>query len=148
MGSEKEAKAHLDFLRSFSQLSSRPFPGLVKLSQREQIAGIKADYIVQASYACGELAAALDADDREYFLIMLTIFDMKLKNVSAYSGMEALVQTSVPAYALLGKAIGRSAEQTKRLVWEDKARVDVAADALLAMFKLQYRGSMEAGRKK
>ncbi|HEX8174080.1 MAG TPA: hypothetical protein VF543_03055 [Pyrinomonadaceae bacterium] len=148
MGSEKAAREHLSQLWAFSRRADRSFVGLARLTQRVQVAGVNGDYFLQTTYACGEIAAALGADDSEYFSIMLVIFDMKLKNVSAYSGLESLVQMSVPAYRLLARAIGKSEEFTKRLVRQDKARVDVAADALLAMMTDEYRGSIDGRKKK
>jgi len=148
MGSESAARKHLNYLQNFAQIANRPFSSLVRFSQREQVAGISGDYFLYTTYLCGEVAAAQDADDDEYFGMMLVIFDMKLKNVSAYGGLEALTRMSVPAYRLLSKAIGKSEAETRRLALKDQMRVEVVPDAILAMVKDEYVGSIEARRKK
>jgi hypothetical protein len=48
------------------------------------------------------------------------------------------LENSIPAYDLLGLAIGKTAEVTKKLALQDKLRVEKAAEALLAMFEVKY----------
>jgi hypothetical protein len=148
MGSEEAAIKHLELLWSFSRRAQRPFAALVKLSQREQVAGINEQFYLLAMLYCGEISAALGAKNEEYFAIMLIMFDMKLKNTSAYGGLESLTRRGVPAYRLLAKAIGKDERQTRNIVLSENLKVEMIPDALLAMIKLEYSGSITARSKK
>ena len=147
LGSETAAKSFLDRLNTLSAATDRPFFTLVKLTQRSLVAGVPSDFSIAAAYFCAEAAEALSSSDTEYAFIVLTIYDMKLKNVTAYGGLESLINVGIPAYNLLGFAIGEKPETTKRLAWQDKLKVDAVASAMLRMFQKEYGGSIKARSK-
>lgn len=148
MESEEAAIKHLELLWTFSRRAQRPFAALVKSSQREQAAGINEQFYLLTMLYCGEISAALGAKDEEYFSILLIMFDMKLKNTSVYGGLESLTRRGVPAYRLLAKALGKDERQTRNIVLSENLKVELVPDALLAMIKLEYSGSITARSRK
>jgi hypothetical protein len=138
LDSETEAKGALDLLLRYSHDKKRSFPMLVKLTQKSLVAGVPKSFVLQAISDCGLIADAQGANDSEYALIVLTIFDMRLRNISAYSGLESLTQLGVPAYRLVGLAIGKDNRTVKNMAMQDKLNVAVVAEALLSMFQVKY----------
>jgi hypothetical protein len=128
-------------VRGYKQSTTWDLTTLLRITRKLAVAGFKPAEIMPTLTACGDAAAAVDGEDATLELVVLAMADLRTQgNRSAGVNLYALRNAGVPAFALLGKAIGRSSEQTERLANSNRINGKTAFDALLAMYRLEYHG--------
>jgi len=122
--------------------------GLIGISQRLIVAGFKPKQIMLILTPCGDMAAALDFNDQGYSELVGRMASLKNgRDDAVYLNLIALSDIGVPAFEILGEAIGKSARETEILAQRRRLRSSAACDALLAMYAQKYKGAALEARK-
>jgi hypothetical protein len=113
-----------------------------RLTQRLAVKGIKGPQITRAIIAGGDIAAALDADDRLFAsIVWLTVGLLKEKDpeITLYD-LEAI---GVPAFEMLAELLDRRADEIRKLARQGRLNSPAVFEALTTSYLLRYKGMAE-----
>lgn len=142
LGSSGAATKHLKDLQAFGEATPFEFPDLIQASQRMQAMGFEGKNIIPTLRNVGDAVSAVGGGKDELMGIVNALGQMRNGARIQSEELEQLVERGVDGYGLLGKAIGKSKEETIALVRAGKVKSG-AVDGIVAMMGERSGGLME-----
>lgn len=129
LGSGEKAKAFLDDLKQFAVATPFKFDELVDASKKMLAFGFSAKDVKPLLTAVGNAASAMGSGSDGVARITAALGQMKAATVVQKGELNQLTEVGVPAYDILSKAIGKTTQETMKLLEQGKISSDVFISA-------------------
>jgi hypothetical protein len=148
--SEDKAKDHVITILAYSMHSPYSFSLLQTMTQRLAVAGFSIDEIDEALKPCGDMAIAAGGDRDEWGLRLVAVLSviLRLKHGPDSVGncLDVLEAADVPAYSYLAEASGKTVQNIRSLVDQNRVRREGAGKIMLLAFRIHFDGLAEKFR--
>lgn len=144
MGSSSAATAMLSDLYKFAQNTPFEIPQVLDGARKLMALGFAAKDVVPILRVVGDQAAAMGQGGVGMDRILMNLGKIEAQGKITGHELRNLGEDDVPALASIARALGKSKEETQKLVSEGKVDAETAINAILQGMQLRTGGLMES----